>query len=580
MDMGQHMLQQTRALWAICERYEALVFKLNVLIPDAKTDVTHQLMSINAEQQTLAKRKRALLVYLLQDLKNHQQRLLKRNPTLTQVFVDEITQMLADLPRTQSMVLDQPVQSILQQLEHIVHSQQLQRIRSLVIRLEVALQVLQPTQRRHPLVPYQPGSLFRNWDLLMNLMQYDAYPHDYPGVDAATFIQWLAYHKGNTRIDDVTVTDLRTAVPEAKVTGLAGTAYSVVIGKEVEGYILFRGAERTGMAGEWQETALDWQYMLKSIMLGLPNESDQLPIARQFTQMIMGHLQLLSPDARLYGIGHSLGGQLVQAVQLLDHPFTAGFTLNSVPMQLQQLQSLAPKRFSKTQWHALKHHRGHNVSHLLQEFGEKAANIINVRFSQDFTALFYQAPGTISLGEERSFTLTNWHYPFTAKLSNFFTKNEISNLLELLRYALMRLRRASTQRQLKGQVGAFLFDTILTLYRNANIPATATFLDHLSQYLYACDFFTKAPVDFMTDASGKRHSFRLTFANLMNQREFFKSLNTAMFAPLVTLHIVNGVKFIVADNQQDIETEELGSSFVTQTTIPTQTAIQSVIAES
>ncbi|WP_054777389.1 hypothetical protein [Lacticaseibacillus saniviri] len=145
MDMGQHMLQQTRALWAICERYEALVFKLNVLIPDAKTDVTHQLMSINAEQQTLAKRKRALLVYLLQDLKNHQQRLLKRNPTLTQVFVDEITQMLADLPRTQSMVLDQPVQSILQQLEHIVHSQQLQRIRSLVIRLEVALQVLQPT---------------------------------------------------------------------------------------------------------------------------------------------------------------------------------------------------------------------------------------------------------------------------------------------------------------------------------------------------------------------------------------------------------------------------------------------------
>ncbi|KRM72418.1 DUF6792 domain-containing protein [Lacticaseibacillus brantae] len=548
MNLGDQLRQQTTTLWALCENFEGLVFKLGTLIPNAQASETNrELMVINDQQQSLAKRIRATLTHLRFLLTSHTLGT-KIPDSLTHPFLQEIKTALANRPAIQSFDLDVPIDDVLTQLETNITAQHLAGLRSLVIRLEMALLAGQPPETK----PYTAGSLYHDRQFLVNLMQYDAYPHDYPQVDAPTFLTWLAYRRTGVLIDSAVVYNLRTEISEAAPTGLSGGAYCLKVGEQVEGYLVYRGAERTGQAGEWAETALDWQYMLKSILLAQDNREDQLPYARRFAQYTLAQLKQDNVPAALYGVGHSLGGQLVQAVQLLDHPFTAGLTINTVPVQLRQLRHAAPKRFSTQEWHALA-----QTNALQSETTMPEMHITNLRFNRDFTDLFYQVPGTICVGRTISYSIPDWHYPFTANLKAFFTETELQSLLDILRYGMVRFDRASTQTQLINQVVALVIDTLITFYRTASTKATITLFNHLNRYLYHCGFLTEKP-ESMHYSSRKHRALRQLLTNVMLQRHYLKHLNKGMFAAVINFHIVNGVKFMITDERAGVPIVEVG----------------------
>lgn len=546
----QELLAQTRSLWAICERFDEVNFQLSALIPLAQQPV--ELARVQADKQRigvalqlLCRRRAALL--------NHVHLTLSRHHVIADADVrtrclELCRQLISSHVSGLSVDSHAPLSAMSREFNGILQRSQPARMRELVMRLELTI-IGSSFYRPRVAHAGDAREIFGNQELLCILMEFDAYPHDFPGVDAAEFVRFLSYHYAHVLVDTVRVLNLRDVLPAAAPSGLAGSAYLITSAEQTQAILNFRGAERSGQNGEWQETARDWDYMLRSVLLGKQNENDQLHYALQFVERVQAEV---GAHGSIFALGHSLGGQLVQAVQLLRRPFTAGVTVNTVPVQLRQLQRADPHRFTPGQWRVLaklaaNERRGAlDLQSVLAQWGEPASGIVDRSFASDFTSLFNFAPGTVTFATRERYTLRNWHYPFNGRLSNFLNGSELRLLMLIVEQALQRLERANSAGQLLSQLTSYLSGMLITLLRQSNQQEVARFINHTFAYLFATGLFSQPPRPIRIDAGRKKKaSWRNILLNLHNQRDFFQSLNRPLMDTMITMHIVNGAKFII-----------------------------------
>lgn len=544
------LLAQARTLWVICERFDEISFELRALAPltrhpaESKTCQTTK-TRLSTDVQQLRRRRAAILNHLALSLARHR---ILPNATM-QTHLLNLCQNLLQTPQS---YLGLDPNTSLTQLTHdfdcLLAAQQLSTMRHLAMRLELALIASPGYQPRHT-HRLLPGELNRQSDFLCALMAYDAYPHDYPGVSATEFCHFIAYHYAHVTLHHAEVIDLRSLVPEGEISGIAGSAFIFGGAQGDQVFVNFRGAERSGQEGEWLETTRDWRYLLSTILLGQGDTSDQLPFARTFITRLRAQL---TPGAVLYGLGHSLGGQLVQAVQLLDCPFKQATVVNAVPMQIAQLERAEPGRFTPDQWQIL-HRRcaaktsAANLNADLVAFGETDSHITHLSFADDFTTLFTWAQGTATIGQHQTFTLRNWPYPFTGELHRFLNQDELNILSQLVRLALNRLQGANSAGQMASQLMSFATSLTITLFRQLNQQPVVQFLNHIMGFLYASGLFTTPPQALTVDPGTRHASWRRILSNLNRERDFFRSLNRPMLDTMITMHIVSGAKFLITD---------------------------------
>jgi hypothetical protein len=547
----QELLAQTRSLWAICERLDEVNFQLNALIPLDQQPAEHTRVQADKRRigvflQLLCRRRAALLNHVRLTLSRHQ---VLSDPIVKSRCLSLCKELIASHVSGLSVDSDAPLSAMSKEFSAVLQDTLPAKIRELVMTLE--LNIIGSAFYRPRLAHSGDArEIFAQRELLCILMEYDAYPHDFPGVTAGQMIRFLSYHYAHVLLDDVRVLNLRAELPAAAPSGIAGNAYLLETDGRTQVLINFRGAERSGQNGEWQETARDWDYMLRSVLLGKHNQNDQLRYALQFVERV----QTLAPNAPIFALGHSLGGQLVQAVQLLRHPFTAGFTVNSVPLQVRQLKLAAPERFSHGQWRILAKLAGHknrgalDLENVLQQWGEPESNIVDRSFASDFTELFNFAPGTVAFAARERYTLRNWHYPFNGRLGNFLSGQELRLLMLVVEKALQRLERANSARQLLSQLTSYLSGLLISLLRSSNQQEVARFINHVFAYLYATGLFGRPPRPIKIDTDAKKKaSWRSILLNLHRQREFLASLNTPLMDTMINMHIINGAKFIITD---------------------------------
>ncbi|WP_125571266.1 DUF6792 domain-containing protein [Lacticaseibacillus songhuajiangensis] len=547
----QELLAQTRSLWAICERFDEVNFELNALIPLAQQPAEHTRVQADKRRigiflQLLCRRRAALL--------NHVRLTISRHHVLTDSAVktrclQSCDELIASHVSGLSVDVDAPLAAMSKEFAGILHNSLPAKMRELVMVLELNI-TASPLYRPRLAHRGSAAEVFANRELLCILMEFDAYPHDFPGVTPAAFVRFLSYHYAHVLLDDVRIMDVRTSLPQAAPSGIAGNAYLLETGGQTQVIINFRGAERSGQNGEWQETARDWDYMLRSVLLGKQNQNDQLRYALQFVELV----QAAAPSAPIYALGHSLGGQLVQAVQLLRHPFVGGFTVNSVPLQVRQLELAAPKRFTAGQWRVLAKLADHknrgalDLEDVMQQWGEPASQIVDRSFASDFTELFNFAPGTVVFARRERYTLRDWHYPFNGHLGNFLSGRELQLLMLIVDKALQRLERANSAGQLLSQLTSYLSGLLISLLRSSNQQEVARFINHVFAYLYATGLFAQPPRPIQIETNSKKKaSWRSILFNLHRQREFLSSLNSPLMDTMINMHIVNGAKFIITD---------------------------------
>lgn len=98
-------------------------------------------------------------------------------------------------------------------------------------------------------------------------------------------------------------------------------------------YTIFRGSEHREVS-DWRPK--DWVYNLLGIFTGLGKT--QYEAARAFNEEVTNHiLNQTIPPLRKIGMGFSLGGNLVQTLQLIEAPFEIVFTYNDAKPSVYQL---------------------------------------------------------------------------------------------------------------------------------------------------------------------------------------------------------------------------------------------------
>ncbi|WP_053073791.1 DUF6792 domain-containing protein [Bacillus sp. LL01] len=213
-----------------------------------------------------------------------------------------------------------------------------------------------------------------------------------------------------------------------------------------QSYTITRGSEMGENNGEGPPS--DWLYNTFGIFGG--KAQNQLQDARHFEKhvskeinsavdkevnYINGQGKHINPQALTkYGIGHSLGGNLIQTIQILDQPFESVTAINDAPPSLYQLAGLDIKFrqaiFMKFNIQSRKLDDIYEIDpNKLKEFAEDyyqvpAQNIHHITIKEEFLYSVIGFRGFLDLGS-RELLKT---YPHTDGIAKYMNKVSDENL--------------------------------------------------------------------------------------------------------------------------------------------------------
>lgn len=286
---------------------------------------------------------------------------------------------------------------------------------------------------------YIPGTLIKNRQFLYEIMSYQTKTDNQLAPDA--IYKYFAWQHQRALPKKVTTISARDVLPEAAPTGLAADAIILTFHSNTEVFFILKGTEfhrdpnvtSLNPLKSWNralvEAYRDWRYNVQAILLGEDTELSQIDVAKKFIALVK---RQVPDDATFYGIGHSLGGHLVQALQLLYQPFNAGYTLNAAPVQLRQIYKLAPDLLPLKTWDRLlmttlsgdMHPRDQAL--LTQTLGYDRYKITNEGFSQDFIQVFYNLHFNVYVGRFNLVQRPELRYPFIPAITNYLNTEEIN----------------------------------------------------------------------------------------------------------------------------------------------------------
>ncbi|ERL65640.1 DUF6792 domain-containing protein [Schleiferilactobacillus shenzhenensis] len=366
------------------------------------------------------------------------------NVSLPRQVLGQVTQMTARLPwRTDT---DTP-QEVITQLAKAIGLALPTQLRSLAALLGSSTLSAASADYTARSAAYPVDTLIRDRAFVFMAIAAEYQSANYAALTPEQFWQWQLWRLRRVYGVPITVYNARAMVADAAETGL--TADAVVFyppAAPPEAYFLFRGTENVkraevpthltdtlahplaAMDASLIEGYRDWRYNVQAVLLGEDTELSQIDAARQFVTAVRSQLPA---DTRAYGIGHSLGGHLVQSLQLIDRPFRAGYTLNPAPVQLKQIHQIAPDRFSPAVWAALQAATTRGIANttdqrlLAQTVQDPALAITNEGFAQDITRLFYNLAGNVYVGTYHTAQRPGLQYPFITQVTDYLSPAEL-----------------------------------------------------------------------------------------------------------------------------------------------------------
>lgn len=283
---------------------------------------------------------------------------------------------------------------------------------------------------------YQAGDLIQNRSFLFALMHYQAHPE--LNLKFNDVVKYLVWYHTKVLPRHVQVISARDVLPQAGETGLAADALILTFTKTTEVFFVIKGTEfhRDPTLARFKrlnkaltEAYRDWRYNVEAILLGENTARSQINVTRDFITYVRGQV---SDDTAFYGVGHSLGGHLVQALQLIYRPFTKGYTLNSAPVQLRQIYKLAPELFPIETWDKLLMTTlnggfyATDPAYLESILGYDQYPITNEGFAQDFIQVFYNMHFNVFVGRFNRVYKPELDYKFVPEIAQYLNSEEIN----------------------------------------------------------------------------------------------------------------------------------------------------------
>lgn len=410
---------------------------------------------------------------------------------------------------------------------------------------------------------YQPKELLDDVDFRMKIMQFDYDRYLYDDFTPEDFLDYLIFEKTQRHASFIKSYDARVLLPDAENCGFSGIAYEIEIDGTRECYVTFKGTEadmdytENSRSKRLEKFLLegykDWNYNVNAILVGKSEENDQLVVARKFMSYLNEHLR---ENCFVYGLGHSLGGHFVQTLQLTDDYFKAGYTLNSAPVNLKQVQQIKPDLFDETTWKKLFELTNQKtVTNILNReikrlLPREYPEIINQSFEQDLTQVFYEIPYTIWVGQKLEYNLNNWKYPFKQHLASYLSEEEIHSYQHFFEQLFVYLQDSNTSTQLMRSTLGFLGARVKILQDDIDKPITSQFFYDYSNYLYESGIFLDRPQEITEDLNTSQLTM---WKSSRREWPFLKSLNMDMLDLSVYFHIISGVKYFLNKTPNKIE---------------------------
>lgn len=444
----------------------------------------------------------------------------------------------------------------LKQLIEMIEDEQINPCRGYLNQIYVILLLnnLLPLNIRHE--PYQAGELLHNSEFRTKLLQFDYDRYLYQEFRPENYLKFLIYSLTNRLPEYIRSYDVRDIIPEAAECGFSCIAFELIIDGVKECYIAFKGTEASvdkkikSRSKRFENSILenykDWDYNVNSILIGNTKEDRQLLVARDFVRYLKSHI---ASQSLIYGIGHSLGGHFVQTLQLMDHSFDAGYTLNSAPINLKLVQNIKPNLFTPDTWQQLldltddtdgtKFINPTMNNEIKRLLGNDYSEIINECFEQDMTQVFYELPFTIWIGQKWEYNLSNWKYPFKNHPRAYLSSGEIHAYQHFFEELFAYLSKSDNSRQVVRNSLGFIGDRTKILRNNIGEQRTAKYFFDYSNYLYQSGLFMDQPQMVSKKFIEQNNSL---FKGSLREWPFLRSLNPDMFSLATYFHVIDGAK--------------------------------------
>lgn len=396
--------------------------------------------------------------------------------------------------------------------------------------------------------PYQAGTLIQNRAFLFALMHYQAHPE--MKLALADVVKYLVWYDTKALPKRVQVISARDVLPRASETGLAADAIILTFNKTTEVLFVIKGTEFhrdpalklnpiKSINQALTEAYRDWRYNVEAILLGENTALSQMNVMHDFIDYVRSQVPGQTP---FYGIGHSLGGHLVQALQLVYHPFAQGYTLNSAPVQLRQIYKLAPDLFPITTWDKLLLTTlngglySNDPEYLESILGYDQYKITNEGFAQDFIQIFYNMHFNVFVGRFNRIYKPELDYKFIPEISKYLDSDEINFASFTMKEFFKQTSDTDESQNLQLQILQFM--------RNWGKPPHLTpekrrrFTRDYNRYLVACGILKS------TTANNTTHLSHLVTKHLSpGKLATARRLQPEFCELLIYFHVVSGAQF-------------------------------------
>ncbi|MCH4170849.1 MAG: hypothetical protein LKF36_06430 [Lactobacillus sp.] len=450
-------LTLSRSLLNLAHQFERTYFDAKCLVPRAVKSnydsiVSQQLSALKSRLARFAQQREQLLTVLKHNLSQDSDLLAlstgqalatQMNQLLEnrQSYLAYLKDLRSRLPRLSQ---DSEPDTLVKQINDFlleVQAMDDRGIKDLAIDLGGLIFTEHSAELQQTMAHYVPGTLIKNRDFLLALLGYQ-YPDDSEAkAKYEQAYRYLVWNYSLSLPEKVQIIAIRDVLPAAKSTGLSGYAIVLTFENTTEVFVLFKGTEfyttepktsRFNPLAGWNQSFLeayrDWRYNVQAILLGEDNSRySQLGMAKQFVNLVQAQLPA---DTHYYGVGHSLGGHLVQTLQLMYECFDAGYTLNAAPVQLLQIRQMAPQLFSFKDWdHLLQAtvtggSRASEQEFLQEKLGYDRYHITNEGFAQDIIQVFYHMHFNVYVGKFNAPTRPDMAYPFAVDVSQYLTAEQ------------------------------------------------------------------------------------------------------------------------------------------------------------
>ncbi|WP_129044753.1 DUF6792 domain-containing protein [Companilactobacillus metriopterae] len=414
-----------------------------------------------------------------------------------------------------------------------------------------------PINRNYKDSPMESSQLRHS---LIQLDEDNIYLQDF--IPLSDYVRIVFYKSTGVFPDYINIIDVRNEIEGAKESGLSALAYNFIVYNQRYSFVVFKG---TGANIDYSEKSfttkydkiiwenyLDWRYNVNSILAGNDHSLEQIKQSLEFIEFLSDKLD---PSTQIYGLGHSLGGNLVQSIQLITHKFDSVYNLNSAPIQLKQIRLIKPDLFTNEIWdRVLNATQIGGNSETVQKFkditGLDFSEVRNDYIDHDLTQMFYRLPNTIWIGQKIDSKLP-FEHPFKVDLYNFLTREEIQWLMKFETEMFKQLEESSNSVDVVRYFAAYIFSELRLLYNNLNDPYVYSAYTDFINYLYTSQLITVTPDEVTRDLS---ESMRKNVISQTLERtsylKFLRSINPKTMELILYLHLSEGARFFVSNNKK------------------------------